>query len=223
LGIVKKKYTKKQVIASTEKYVSAAMKNINIDVHGYGHVDRVRKWALKIGKAEGGVDLFLLEMSALLHDIGRVDETKKVNHYLTGAKAARKYLDQLGYFSKEEIAVISKAVLGHGTGKGGRVAKIIRDADMLDSGAVGIGRAFSFFANKPFYIGRKSFDFSNWTPKKTEGKYDTRPWEQSVVDSLMFVYHNDKKCRTETAKKIVKKNSEFLRKFIKKFESEIFN
>ncbi len=219
-----KKYTKKQIISLTEEFVYKTMKDINTDVHGFRHVDRVRKWALKIGRAEGDVDLFLLEVSALLHDIGRVNETKKINHYITGEKAARNFLKQLDYFSKEEVDRICAAVYGHGPGGKDRMIKILQDADLLDaSGAAVIGRTFSFFADKPFYIDRNSFIFSNWTLAKTEKSYNTRPWARSVVDSLVYAYHLSKKCHTKTAKRIAGKNRSILKDYIKKLKEEMFN
>jgi len=221
---VPKKYTKKQVIALTEKYVSGAMKNINTDVHGYRHVDRVRRWALKIGRAEGGVDLFLLEMAALLHDIGRVNETKKVNHYVAGEKAAGKFLLKLDYFSPKEIKIISKAVYGHGPGGKEPMIKILQDADRMDLwGAVAVARTFAFMFDRSFYINGNSFDFRNWTPEKTRGKFKGRPWMKSVVDCLIFNYNLQKDLNTKSAQRMATKKLSIIKRFIIDLEKETIN
>jgi len=118
--------------------------------HGWDHVERVYGLCIRIGKKEG-VDLEILKMAALLHDIGRDDEIRSggtVCHAERGALLARQILERLGV-SQEKIDKVIHCIETHrfrGTKAPKTLeAKIIFDADKLDSiGAVGIGRAFLF-------------------------------------------------------------------------------
>jgi len=72
--------------------------------HGWDHVERVYRLCIRIGKKEG-VDLEILKMAALLHDIGRDDEIKSggtICHAERGAILARQILERFGV-SQEKI------------------------------------------------------------------------------------------------------------------------
>ncbi len=95
--------------------------------------------------------LDLLIPAALLHDIGRKEESRskgQVCHALRGAELAVPILRELAY-SEADIEAICHCIRSHRY-RGGQIpesveAKILFDADKLDSiGAVGIGRAFLF-------------------------------------------------------------------------------
>jgi len=71
------------------------MQNLPPNIHDYKHVDRVRKWAVKIARAEKK-DVFLAEMAALLHDVGRAKEKPpKILHADIGAKMAYNFLTKI--------------------------------------------------------------------------------------------------------------------------------
>lgn len=118
--------------------------------HGLDHSERVLHTALFLGR-ELGADLDILAPAALLHDIGRSEESASkgiVCHARRGAELARPILQELGY-NNEAIAAICHAICSHrfrGSVKPETLeARILFDADKLDSiGAVGIGRAFLF-------------------------------------------------------------------------------
>ena len=108
--------TKKQIIKKTEEYVKKCMKNLPPNVHDFKHVDRVRKWAIKIAKAEKK-DIFLAEMATLLHDIGRAKENPpKILHANIGAKMTYQFLTKNKLVSEEEAKQITYAVANHGRG-----------------------------------------------------------------------------------------------------------
>lgn len=118
--------------------------------HGWDHVERVYRLCIRIGKKEG-VDLEILKMAALLHDIGRDDEIKSggtICHAERGAILAKQILERFGV-SQEKIDKVIHCIETHRF-RGTRApktleAKVLFDADKLDSiGAVGIGRAFLF-------------------------------------------------------------------------------
>jgi uncharacterized protein len=118
--------------------------------HDWGHTERVWALCLRVGKKEKA-DLGILKLAALLHDIGREEETKskgKICHAERSAQLARKILEKYK-IKKEKVEKIIHCIETHrfrGKKKPlSREAKVLFDADKLDSiGAVGIGRAFLF-------------------------------------------------------------------------------
>lgn len=118
--------------------------------HDWDHTERVRRLCMRIGRKEKA-DLAILEIAAILHDIGRGYEDRtngRVCHAEKGASMARKILAKHS-FSEDEIEKIAHCIETHRF-RGNKVpqskeAKVLFDADKLDSiGAVGIGRAFLF-------------------------------------------------------------------------------
>jgi uncharacterized protein len=118
--------------------------------HGPDHTVRVHRLALWIG-SRMGADLEVLSAAALLHDVGRRDETSsrgRVCHARRGGELARDILAGLG-FDAETIERVVHCIVTHRY-RSGQVpvsleAEILFDADKLDSiGAIGIGRAFLF-------------------------------------------------------------------------------
>jgi uncharacterized protein len=118
--------------------------------HDWDHTERVRRLALRIGRKERA-DLGVLELAALLHDIGREDEDRshgRICHGRSGAALAKGILTRHGCGPATVRAVVH-AIRAHRFRKGGAPrtleARVLFDADKLDSiGAVGVGRAFLF-------------------------------------------------------------------------------
>ncbi|OGD12202.1 MAG: phosphohydrolase [Candidatus Aminicenantes bacterium RBG_16_66_30] len=118
--------------------------------HDWDHTERVRRLALRIGRKERA-DLGVLELAALLHDIGREEEDRshgRICHGRSGAALAKTILENRGCEPATVRAVVH-AIRTHRFRKGGAPrtleAQVLFDADKLDSiGAVGVGRAFLF-------------------------------------------------------------------------------
>jgi len=118
--------------------------------HDWDHTERVRRLALRIGRKEGA-DLGVVELAALLHDIGREEEDRshgRICHGRSGAALAKAILESHGCEPATVRAVVH-AIRTHRFRKGGAPrtleARVLFDADKLDSiGAVGVGRAFLF-------------------------------------------------------------------------------
>src|SRR5437879_12365101 len=76
--------------------------------HGRSHIERVVRTAVEIGKPEGG-DLWIIELSAILHDIIANDEkhtdVEGFRHEIEASKEARKILTRLGLADKTVDAV----------------------------------------------------------------------------------------------------------------------
>ena len=118
--------------------------------HGPDHSERVFRSAMTLGRLMQA-NLVVLAPAALLHDIGRKEESAakgKVCHAQIGAGLAASLLESYAY-TADEIQAICHCIQTHryrGTFRPETLeAKILFDADKLDSiGAVGIGRAFLF-------------------------------------------------------------------------------
>jgi uncharacterized protein len=118
--------------------------------HGIDHADRVSATAIQIGQIMNG-RLDIISGAAILHDIGRQDESASkgtICHAVRGTEMARSILDDHG-FKRDDIEAICHCIATHRFRDSNPPlsleAKILFDADKLDSiGAVGIGRAFLF-------------------------------------------------------------------------------
>ncbi len=134
------------IISKVEQIVRKALERI--PGHGYDHTQRVLKIALKLAKNYGRcIDVEILILATLLHDIGRAYETqKKKHHALISIEVAKNILEELGY-PKEKISKVIEAIEAHSYTLGSKAktleAMILSDADKLDAlGAVGIARCF---------------------------------------------------------------------------------
>lgn len=97
------------------------------------HMLPVVKYAKELAKAYK-VDKELVELAALLHDIGRVNIKHDEDHHIVGLPEAEKILKKFDY-SKEIIKEVKHCVASHRTSKGSKpktmVAKIVANADAM--------------------------------------------------------------------------------------------
>ena len=118
--------------------------------HDWSHVERVYNLCLHIGKKEGA-DLYILQITALLHDIGRKEEMKNPNgldHAEISANLASHLLDRYNLDGEIKEAVLH-CINSHRFRKNKKLntleAKVLFDADKLDSiGAIGVARAYAW-------------------------------------------------------------------------------
>lgn len=118
--------------------------------HSMAHVWRVYRLCLKLAEKETNVDVEVLELASLLHDIARVredtDDTGMTDHAVLGAAMAEPILRDAGY-PEATIRDVCSCIETHRF-RGDAVpvtieAKLLFDADKIDSlGAVGIARAY---------------------------------------------------------------------------------
>lgn len=125
-------------------------------IHGFSHVKRVLNSCLNIGK-KLNANLIILEISALLHDIGRKYENKGnmgKNHAEISAGMALNFLTSRDFkLSQEEIDNIIHSIRSHSFSNialpNTLEAKILSDADKLDAlGAIGLFRTIGFAIKK---------------------------------------------------------------------------
>jgi uncharacterized protein len=113
--------------------------------HDLDHALRVREWGKKLAAAEGA-DTTIIELAALLHDIGRSGAVEKT-HAESSAGLAVNILHKAGY-DEDIILRVKEAIIAHSREAGYEPetieAKILYDADKLDFvGAIGLGRLFT--------------------------------------------------------------------------------
>jgi len=155
-----------RTVAAIEAHVRAVMdgaaRRPTVIAHGYDHVDRVRRWALRIAGGEGLARRDLVEATALLHDIGLAQMETRGGHAHTSAALAEAYLDAHGWFSRDEVAAIVGAIRAHsditpippihGAPLAEGLRAVLREADILDAlGAVGLMRACMSKGSRPAY------------------------------------------------------------------------
>ncbi|HDD45846.1 MAG TPA: HD domain-containing protein, partial [Candidatus Aenigmarchaeota archaeon] len=117
--------------------------------HKWDHVYRVYRRVIKMAnEIKGkGVDLEILKISALLHDIDQ-PYNRKQSHVKRSLSKAEQILKEIGY-PKEKIKKVLSIISEHSSedekGPTSIEAKILYDADKLDGvGAIGIARVFAF-------------------------------------------------------------------------------
>jgi putative nucleotidyltransferase with HDIG domain len=86
-----------------EQHVQQVMARVvNPDLrlaHGFKHVDRVRRHALVIARAEGVAGIEVVEAAALLHDIGLAYVEERSQHAEVGAELAAGFLREHALFA----------------------------------------------------------------------------------------------------------------------------
>lgn len=170
------------------------------EIHGLAHVLRVRKLALEIARhTNESIDLEVLEIAALLHDIGRLQSNE--NHARISAEIARLLLELINY-PEEKIKKVVNAILAHSFSE--RVepkcieAQILSDADKLDAlGAIGIARVIAYGES----VGRSFCE-------------DLKHFKEKILKLKNLMY-------TNYGKTLANRKSRIVEKFIEEFEREL--
>jgi uncharacterized protein len=184
--------------------------------HGWLHIERVSKLAVRIALDEGG-DLDVLLQATLLHDIAILREIYEgVDHAEEGAKISRSILEDLG-IPDDMIEKVVYAVRVHRFGANITPhtieARILQDADRLDAlGAVGIARAFSYggFRRLPMYL-----------PGEKPDVYDPFKLKSTLTHFYEKILKLKDCMNTETARKIAEDRHRFILAFLDRFLDEI--
>jgi len=119
----------------------------NDTAHGFDHVVRVWRLAMRIGKEEGA-DLEVLQAAALLHDVGRpAEQATGACHAEVSAAMAREILGARG-IPAARIDAVADAIARHryrgDLPPESLEARVLFDADKLDAiGAIGVARAYA--------------------------------------------------------------------------------
>ena len=146
---------KNLIIENTKKFVKDKLYGEGSG-HDWYHIERVYNLAKYLGKEENA-DLFIVEMTALLHDI---DDWKFSTGTETNTTVTEKFLASVNVDKKSTDSIIN--IIKTMSFKGGVVdstqntieGMVVQDADRLDAiGAIGIARTFAYGGSKhrPIY------------------------------------------------------------------------
>ncbi|MFH0923121.1 MAG: HD domain-containing protein [Candidatus Falkowbacteria bacterium] len=192
--------------------------------HDWTHVERVKTLALKIGKKEKA-DFKILEIAALLHDIGRRDEMKNKGsfcHAERGAEMAEQMLKKYK-LDKEITDNILHCVKTHryrNLHKPKTIeAKVLFDSDKLDSiGAMGIARIFLFAGS----MGSKNLYTGNEKKLAKENKsYSYTKEDSAFLEYEVKLKYIKNKMLTKGGRKMAKSRDDFMKKYFKIFWQEV--
>lgn len=210
---------KTQIISNTRDFVKQTLQNAE-GGHDWFHIQRVVKNAREIAAGEQ-VDVFVVELGALLHDIA--DSKFHGGDESVGPKVAGEFLSSQEV-SVEVIDHVIK-IIENISFKGGNVEQkfsspeldVVQDADRLDAlGAIGIARTFNYGGHK----GRALYDPAikpNLNMTKEEYKASTAPTINHFYEKLFLLKD---RMNTETGRKIAEDRHRFMELFLEQFYAE---
>jgi len=189
--------------------------------HDYWHMYRVWQLAKHIAASEHNVDMFTLELAALLHDIA--DWKFHDGDEEAGPRAAREWLEQLDVDNTviEHIEDIIRNVSFKGANVETNLktieGKIVHDADKLDAiGAMGIARTFAYGGSK----GRPIYD-PNISPKQHDTfeayKKNDAPTINHFYEKLLLLKD---RMYTKTGKQLAQHRHTMMEAFLEEFFAE---
>jgi len=189
--------------------------------HSISHLLRVENYALRIAELEDKkLDKEVISAVCLIHDVGRMDEFKGIDHIETGIKFAEEWLPKIN-FPTEKMPKEIEGIKLHEQRVGDKnktepkykETLVVQDADKLEFiGAIGIARGFQFAGahNIPLY----------------NPNHEDKPYSYKALETVQSEVHHIKKSmiekgfNTKTAEKLAKNRVEFVKKFIKQFVDE---
>jgi len=189
--------------------------------HDWWHIYRVWQSAKEIARKEGGVDMMIVELGALLHDIADFkfhDGDEEV-----GPQTARAHLLSLGVdtITVEQVENIVHHVSFKGSLEGQQWMSpelaVVQDADRLDAlGAIGIARTFNYGGHK----GRAMYDPAikpNLAMSKAEYKNSNAPTINHFYEKLLLLKD---RMNTATGRAIAKERHVFMEQYLEQFYAE---
>ena len=216
--------TQKEIVDKTEAFIKDEFSG-ETSGHDYWHMYRVRKLAVHIASQENDVDLFTVELAALLHDIA--DWKFNSGDEEAGPKAAREWLEGLGADNTiiEHIEDIIRNVSFKGADSQNKLptieGKIVHDADKLDAlGAIGIARVFAMSA-----MYKEAFHDPS-TPVSTYANSEEYKAARSKSGRTVINHFHEKllllkdRMLTKTGKEIAQHRHEYMKQFVSEFLEE---
>lgn len=221
---------RQEIIEKTELFVKQTLSKDSTG-HDWWHIHRVRNLAKRIARHEGA-DIFIVELAALLHDIGdykffQGDEeagVAKVRKWLSSLEISPSVIDKIVEITSQISFMYTLPDKDKGRGKKNSTIPTlskeliaVTDADRLDAmGAIGIARAFTYggFFNRPIY-----------DPAIKPSKSITREeYKTTEAPSINHFYEKLLKLKdmmhTKLGRKMAKRRHRFLNLYLKHFFKE---
>ena len=208
-----------QIITKTAEFAKSKLSGEGTG-HDWWHVYRVWSNAKYIAKIEKA-DSFVVELSALLHDIA--DWKFNNGDEDIGAKIAREWLEPLNVNKEiiDHVCSIISASSFKGAGVENKIktleGKILQDADRLDAiGAIGIARTFAYGGSKHRELYNPEIKPElHTTPEQY--KNNKSPTLNHFYEKLLLLKDL---MHTETAKKLAEERHVFMLEYLERFLKE---
>ncbi|MEI7727098.1 MAG: HD domain-containing protein [Bacteroidota bacterium] len=208
-----------EVIGNTVEFVKSELQHAE-GGHDWWHIERVWKNAKTIARSEV-VNLFVVEISALLHDIA--DHKFTGGDESIGVEKARNFLSDLAV---DEVVIDHvEKIMTNISFKGGNFLQdffsmelaVVQDADRLDAlGAIGIARAFNYGGFK----GRELYNPSI----KPETGMTVEQYKRSQAPTINHFYEKllllKDRMNTETGRRMAERRHRFMELYLEEFLSE---
>lgn len=208
------------IITNTVAFVKTTLASAE-GGHDWWHVHRVWKNAQYIGRAEGAVDMMVVELGALLHDIA--DAKFHDGDEEVGPTAARNYLlsQDLPEATVTHVEHIVRHISFRSNLDGQQWTSpelaVVQDADRLDSlGAIGIARAFSYGGHKGCVLYDPAIK-PEQPMTKAQYTNSTAPTLNHFYEKLLLLQD---RMNTVTGKQMAADRHAFMEQFLERFYAE---
>ncbi|WP_421918956.1 HD domain-containing protein [Marinifilum sp.] len=212
-------HNKEQIINKTVDFVKQTLAKAE-GGHDWWHIYRVWKTAKHLAKEEE-VDLFIVELGALLHDIA--DSKFHDGDESIGPKKAGDFLSTQRV--QKDVIEHVEQIISNISFKGGKEAKkfkspeldVIQDADRMDAiGAIGIARTFNYGGHKNREIYNPEIE-PNLNMSKEEYKNSTAPTINHFYEKLLLLKD---RMNTKAGKEMAEQRHRFMQEYLRQFYSE---
>ncbi len=208
---------KKEIIEKTKDYAKNSMAGAESG-HDWWHIYRVWKMAKYIGKREKS-DMFVVELAALLHDIG----DWKFHGKEEGPRIARKWLESLGVGEEiiSHVTEIIDCISFRGESEKETMrsleGKVVQDADRLDAiGALGIARVFTYtgYTKRPIHDPKRKI-------KKNMNISEYKNYRSTAINHFYekLLLLRDR-MNTKTGKSMAQVRHKFMKLYLGQFHKE---
>ncbi|MDO5521073.1 MAG: HD domain-containing protein [bacterium] len=209
---------KSEMIEQTKEFVKDKLYGEGSG-HDWFHIERVYKLAKHLAEKENA-DSFVVEMTALLHDI---DDWKFSDSFTTNTTTTQTFLNSIGVEEEERNHIIT--IIKTMSFKGGVAdstqktieGKVVQDADRLDAlGAIGVARAFAYGGSKNRVLydpAIKPMEFQTLEDVKNPENHTINHFYEKLLKLKDLM-------NTDTAKRIAEKRHKFMEEFLEEFYAE---
>ena len=205
--------TNEEIIQLAENFAKQQLE-LDTSGHDWWHVHRVRQLAIQLAREENA-NLFICELSALLHDVAdeKLNESKEA-----GLLKVQNWLDHVGadpITIQHVMTIIS--TMSYNGGKNPPMETIegmvVQDADRLDAlGAIGIARTFLYSGLKGQLLHHPEREFENLDYRSNDKTAIHHFYEKLLkIKDLL---------NSDSAKKVAIKRHQFLELYLEQFYKE---